>query len=721
MEGQNKSITFDGREIRLTTGLYAPQASGSVMIECGDTSLLVTATKTTKKEPADFLPLICDYEEKLYAAGRIPGGFMRREGRPPERATLIARLIDRPMRPLFPSWMRDEIQIVASCLSLDERVPADVLAVTGASLATLLGEIPFYGPMAAVRVGLIGDDFILNPSYREIEKGDLDIVVAGSPDGIVMIEAGANQLSEQDTIEAIDFGYEAVTELIKSQEELLEDLGIKQIKPLNPKEDKTLLDYLEKNCTKPIDLILKKYDQSKDERDEALDQIKSEIQEKIDGLKDDNQLKVVTSENDKLIHSDFKKLTKKLMRAQIINEGKRVDGRDLDEVRKIYASAGILPKRVHGSALFQRGLTQVLSTTTLGTPSDAQEMDDLNPSTEKTYLHHYNFPPYSVGETRPMRTPGRREIGHGALAERAIIPVLPGKETFPYVLRVVSEVLSSNGSTSMGSVCGSTLSLLDAGVPLKAPVSGTAMGLIKEGKEIRILTDIQGIEDFLGDMDFKVAGTEKGITALQMDMKITGLPVNIISDAIKKARPARIHILDKMKEAIEKPQESLSPHAPRLLSFRIDPELIGTVIGPGGRTIKGITERTNTKIDIEDGGIVTIASHDGAAAEEAQKIIEGLTRKVHEGEIFSGVVTRIIPIGAFVEILPGKEGMVHISQLSEARVDRVEDVVRQGDEVTVRVREIDSRGRINLTLRGVSQNGGMSYPEPTPTPVAPLN
>ena len=721
MEGQNKSITFDGREIRLTTGLYAPQASGSVMIECGDTSLLVTATKTTKKEPADFLPLICDYEEKLYAAGRIPGGFMRREGRPPERATLIARLIDRPMRPLFPSWMRDEIQIVASCLSLDERVPADVLAVTGASLATLLGEIPFYGPMAAVRVGLIGDDFILNPSYREIEKGDLDIVVAGSPDGIVMIEAGANQLSEQDTIEAIDFGYEAVTELIKSQEELLEDLGIKQIKPLNPKEDKTLLDYLEKNCSKPIDLILKKYDQSKDERDAALDQIKSDIQEKIDGLKDDNQLKVATSENDKLIHSDFKKLTKKLMRAQIIDEGKRVDGRDLDEVRKIYASAGILPKRVHGSALFQRGLTQVLSTTTLGTPSDAQEMDDLNPSTEKTYLHHYNFPPYSVGETRPMRTPGRREIGHGALAERAIIPVLPGKETFPYVLRVVSEVLSSNGSTSMGSVCGSTLSLLDAGVPLKAPVSGTAMGLIKEGKEIRILTDIQGIEDFLGDMDFKVAGTEKGITALQMDMKITGLPVNIISDAIKKARPARILILDKMKEAIEKPQESLSPHAPRLLSFRIDPELIGTVIGPGGRTIKGITERTNTKIDIEDGGIVTIASHDGAAAEEAQKIIEGLTRKVHEGEIFSGVVTRIIPIGAFVEILPGKEGMVHISQLSEARVERVEDVVRQGDEVTVRVREIDSRGRINLTLRGVSQNGGMSYPEPTPTPVAPLN
>jgi len=721
VEGQNKSITFDGREIRLTTGLYAPQANGALMIECGDTSLLITATKTLKKEKSDFLPLICDYEEKLYAAGRIPGGFMRREGRPPERATLISRLIDRPMRPLFPSWMRDEIQIVASCLSLDERVPADVLAVTGASIATLLGEIPFYGPMAAVRVGLLGDDFILNPSYREIEKGDLDIIIAGSPDGIVMIEAGSNQLSEQDTIEAIDFGYEAVTELIKAQETLLNDLGIKRVIPSEPKEDDTILQYLDKNCSKSINQVLTNFSFTKEERDMELDKVKQDVTSKIETLKDNNQVKISSSEDDKLIDSEFKKLTKNLMRAQIINDNKRVDGRGLDEVRKISASAGILPKRVHGSALFQRGLTQVLSTTTLGTPSDAQEMDDLNPSTEKTYIHHYNFPPYSVGETRPMRTPGRREIGHGALAERALIPVLPGKETFPYVLRVVSEVLSSNGSTSMGSVCGSTLSLLDAGVPLKAPVSGTAMGLIKEGKEVRILTDIQGIEDFLGDMDFKVAGTEKGITALQMDMKITGLPVSIVSDAIKKARPARLLILEKMKEAIEKPQESLSPHAPRLLSFRIDPELIGTVIGPGGRTIKGITERTNTKIDIEDGGIVTIASHDGAAAEEAQKIIEGLTRKVHEGEIFSGVVTRIIPIGAFVEILPGKEGMIHISQLSEARVERVEDVVRQGDDVTVRVREIDSRGRINLTLRGVSQNGGFNYPEPTPTPVAPLN
>ena len=721
MQGQTQSISFDGREIRLTTGRYAPQAGGSVMIECGDTSVLVTATRSSGREGIDFLPLICDYEERLYAAGRIPGSFMRREGRPPERATLISRLIDRPMRPLFPSWLRDDLQIVATCMSLDERVPADVLSVTGASMATLLAGIPFYGPMAAVRVGLLGDDFVLNPSYREIERGDLDLVVAGTPEGIVMVEAGANQLPEQDVIEAIDFGYEAVCELIKAQESILKDAGIEQVKPEQPEEDSTLPVYLEKTCTKAIGEVLSQFDQSKADRDSKLDAIRSSTAETIEGLKDSDPVRKLVSANSKALPTSFKALTKKLMRQQIVKDGKRVDGRSLDQVRPISAAAGVLPKRVHGSGLFQRGLTQVLSTATLGTPSDAQEMDDLNPSTEKTYLHHYNFPPYSVGETKPMRSPGRREIGHGALAERAILPVLPAKDTFPYVVRVVSEVLSSNGSTSMGSVCGSTLALMDAGVPLKAPVSGAAMGLIKEGDEVRILTDIQGIEDFLGDMDFKVAGTDKGITALQMDMKITGLAMGTIAEAINQARPARLHILEKMMEAIDTPRDGLSPHAPRLLSFRIDPELIGTVIGPGGRTIKGITERTNTKIDIEDSGIVTIASHDGAAADEAQKIIEGLTRKVNEGEVFSGAITRIIPIGAFVEILPGKEGMIHISQLSEARVEKVEDVVKVGDEVTVRVREIDNRGRINLTLRGVPQNGEEAEPAPAPTPVAPLN
>ena len=721
MQGQTQSISFDGREIRLTTGRYAPQAGGSVMIECGDTSVLVTATRSKGREGIDFLPLICDYEERLYAAGRIPGSFMRREARPPERATLICRLIDRPMRPLFPSWMRDDIQIVATCMSLDERVPADVLSVTGASMATLLAGIPFQGPMAAVRVGLLGDDFVLNPSFREIERGDLDLVVAGTPDGVVMVEAGANQLPEGDVIEAIDFGYEAVCELIKAQESILKDAGIEQVKPEAPSEDTTLPVYLEKACTKSIGDVLSQFDQSKAERDEKLDAIRDQTAETIDGLKDSDPVRQLVSGNGKALPTSFKALTKKLMRQQIVKDGKRVDGRSLDQVRPISAAAGVLPKRVHGSGLFQRGLTQVLSTATLGTPSDAQEMDDLNPNTEKTYLHHYNFPPYSVAETKPMRSPGRREIGHGALAERAILPVLPAKDTFPYVVRVVSEVLSSNGSTSMGSVCGSTLALMDAGVPLKAPVSGAAMGLIKEGKEVRILTDIQGIEDFLGDMDFKVAGTDKGITALQMDMKITGLEIKTIAEAINQARPARLHILEKMLEAIDTPRDGMSPHAPRLLSFRIDPELIGTVIGPGGRTIKGITERTNTKIDIEDSGIVTIASHDGAAADEAQKIIEGLTRKVNEGEVFSGSITRIIPIGAFVEILPGKEGMIHISQLSEARVEKVEDVVKVGDEVTVRVREIDNRGRINLTLRGVPQNGEDIEPEPAPTPVAPLS
>ena len=721
MQGQTQSISFDGREIRLTTGRYAPQAGGSVMIECGDTSVLVTATRSKGREGIDFLPLICDYEERLYAAGRIPGSFMRREGRPPERATLICRLIDRPMRPLFPSWMRDDIQIVATCMSLDERVPADVLSVTGASMATLLAGIPFQGPMAAVRVGLLGDDFVLNPSFREIERGDLDLVVAGTPDGVVMVEAGANQLPEGDVIEAIDFGYEAVCELIKAQQTILKEAGIEQVKPEAPSEDTTLPVYLEKACSKSIGEVLSQFDQSKAERDEKLDAIREKTAETIEGLKESDPVRQLVSGNGKALPNSFKALTKKLMRQQIVKDGKRVDGRTLDQVRPISAAAGVLPKRVHGSGLFQRGLTQVLSTATLGTPSDAQEMDDLNPNTEKTYLHHYNFPPYSVGETKPMRSPGRREIGHGALAERAILPVLPAKDTFPYVVRVVSEVLSSNGSTSMGSVCGSTLALMDAGVPLKAPVSGAAMGLIKEGKEVRILTDIQGIEDFLGDMDFKVAGTDKGITALQMDMKITGLAINTVAEAINQARPARLHILEKMLEAIDTPRDGMSPHAPRLLSFRIDPELIGTVIGPGGRTIKGITERTNTKIDIEDSGIVTIASHDGAAADEAQKIIEGLTRKVNEGEVFSGSITRIIPIGAFVEILPGKEGMIHISQLSEARVEKVEDVVKVGDEVTVRVREIDNRGRINLTLRGVPQNGEDTEPEPAPTPVAPLS
>ena len=692
-----KSISIDGRDIELRLNFLAPQAGGSVLIRSEGTAVLVTATRSGGREGIDFLPLLVDYEERLYAAGRIPGGFLRREGRPPEKATLTSRLIDRPMRPLFPQWLRDDIQIVATTVSMDERVPPDVLAVTGASLATLLAQIPFGGPMAAVRVGLLGDDFIINPTYEEVEKGDLDLVVAGSPDGVIMVEAGANQLPEQDVIEAIDFGYEVVRDLIKAQLDIIKELGIEPVTAEPPVVDPALEEFVRDRATADVKQVLAQFESSKAERDAALDEIKAKISDQIAELSETDPVQVAVAESPKALGKVFKGVTKTLMRKQIVEDGVRVDGRKLDQVRPIRCSTHILPDRVHGSAVFQRGLTQVMSIVTLGTPGDAQDMDDLHPDDTKRYLHHYNFPPYSVGETRPMRSPGRREIGHGALAERAILPVLPPQEEFPYVVRVVSEVLSSNGSTSMGSVCGSTLSLMDAGVPLAKPVSGTAMGLIKEGDEVRILTDIQGIEDFLGDMDFKVAGTETGITALQMDMKITGLPMSVIADAITQAKPARMHILEKMLAALPEPREEMSPYAPRLLTLTIDPDLIGMVIGPGGKTIKGITEQTGAKVDIEDSGLVTISSINGDNAKKARSIIEGMTRKLSAGDVYVGRVTRIIPIGAFVEVLPGKEGMIHISELADYRVGKVEDEVAVGDEVIVKVREIDNKGRVNLT------------------------
>ena len=697
MQEIDKLISFDGRDIRLKVGLFAPQAGGSVLIESGETAVLVTATQSNPRAGIDFLPLLVDYEERLYAAGRIPGGFLRREGRPPERATLVSRLIDRPMRPLFPSWMRDDIQIVATTLSIDHDVPPDVLAATGASIATLLAQIPFYGPMATVRVGLIGDDFIINPTYKEIEDGDLDLIGAGAPDGVIMVEAGANQLPEQDVIEAIDFGYEVVRAIIQAQKDLMAELGIEPVTLPLPEADPTLADFLANKATDGIKDVLKQFELAKPERDEKLDALKAEISEQIAELDEDNPISVAVSENSKAFGNAYKALTKKLMRAQILEESVRVDGRKLDEVRPISCRTQVLPNRVHGTGLFRRGLTQVMSVVTLGTPGDAQMTDDLHPDDEKRYLHHYNFPPYSVGETRPMRSPGRREIGHGALAERALLPVLPPMADFPYVIRVVSEVLSSNGSTSMGSVCGSTLSLMDAGVPLSKPVSGAAMGLIKEGDEVRILTDIQGIEDFLGDMDFKVAGTDTGITALQMDMKITGLPMETIAEAINQAKPARLHILSKMMEAINSPRTELSPYAPRLLTFKINPEMIGMVIGPGGKQIKSITEETGAKVDIADDGTITVSSIDGAAAERAQALIEAITFKPSAGDVYVGKVTRIIPIGAFVEYRPGKEGMIHISQLADYRVNKVEDEVNVGEEVLIKIREIDGRGRVNLT------------------------
>jgi polyribonucleotide nucleotidyltransferase len=701
MEEIIKSISFDGRDIRLKIGLLAPQAGGSVLIESGDTAVLVTATRSSAREGIDFLPLTVDYEERMYAVGRIPGSFQRRESRPPEKAILTGRLIDRPMRPLFPSWLRDDIQIVATTLAMDDKVPPDVLAVTGASIATLLAGIPFNGPMAAVRVGLVGDDFIINPTFREIRDGDLDLVVAGSPDGLIMVEAGANQLPEEDMIEAIDFGMEAVRDLIQAQRDIIQEIGIEMVQEAAPAVDSTLEDFIAQRATQPVKEILGRFEKDKNVRDAALDEVKAAIVTAIGELGEADPVKAAASANAKALGETFKSITKKLMRKQVVEDNVRVDGRKLDEIRPIWCRVGVLPKKVHGSGLFNRGLTQVLSVVTLGTPGDAQELDDLHPDTEKRYLHHYNFPPYSVGETRPMRSPGRREIGHGALAERALLPVLPSRDQFPYVIRVVSECLSSNGSTSMGSVSGSTLSLMDAGVPIAKPVSGAAMGLIKEGDEVRILTDIQGIEDFLGDMDFKVAGTDTGITALQLDMKISGLPIDVIGKAIQQAKPARLHILGKMLEAISEPRTELSPSAPRLMTIRIDPELIGLVIGPGGKTIKGITEQTGCKIDIQDDGTVTISSIEGEGAKRARAIIEGMTRKITEGDVYSGKVTRIIPIGAFVEFLPGKEGMIHISQLADYRVGKVEDEVAVGDRVVVKIREVDNRGRINLTRLGI--------------------
>ncbi len=697
MKEIEKSISFDGRDIRLTIGLLAPQAGGAVLIQSGDTAVFVTATRSQGREGIDFLPLLVDYEERLYAGGKIPGGFLRREGRPPEKVTLTSRLIDRPLRPLIPQWIRDDIQIVATTWSMDPQVPPDVLAVTGASVAVQLAGIPFYGPMAAVRVGLVGDDFIINPTYKEITSGDLDLVVAGSPDGVIMVEAGANQLPEQDIIEAIDFGYEATCDLIQAQREIMAELGIEPVIEKTPEVDKTLETFIQERATAEIKEVLSQH-LDKTARDTRLDEIKATLQGQIVEMPEEDSVRVAATADSKAVGKVFKEVTKHLMRRQIVEDGVRVDGRKLDEVRPVSCRVGILPRRVHGSALFNRGLTQVLSLVTLGTPGDAQDLgDDLHPEDEKRYLHHYNFPPFSVGETRPMRSPGRREIGHGALAERALIPVLPDYAQFPYVIRVVSEILSSNGSTSMGSVCGSTLGLMDAGVPITKPVSGAAMGLIKEGDEVRILTDIQGIEDFLGDMDFKVAGTDTGITALQMDMKISGLSMETIAQAIQQAKPARLHILEKMLGTIDTPREELSPYAPRLLTIKIDPEFIGMVIGPGGKMIKSITEETGAKIDIQDDGTVTVSAIESEKAQRAVTIIQNMTRKLSAGDVYVGNVTRIIPIGAFVEFLPGKEGMVHISQIADYRVGKVEDELAVGDQVVIKVRDIDNKGRINLT------------------------
>jgi len=700
-------VNVTGKDITIQTGKLAKQANGSVTIRCGDTVLLVTAVKSDEpRKDIDFFPLLCDFEERFTSVGRIPGSFNRRENKPPDKSTLTARLMDRPLRPLFPENYYNDVQVVATALSIDQVNPPDVLAMLGASFALSISDIPFNGPIGAVRVGLIHNKFIANPTFEELEKSDLDLIVAGTSDSIMMVEAGANLVTEDVILNALAFAQTIIKQQVESQKQFASQYGLKKVELVPAKADKALVELVEKNAK---DSLLKSMDNVKDKNvhkkfiKEAIEKVVSAIEEQkekskfLTDLKDKSQ-----DEIKKIAKSQVNILEEKLMRKKILEEGVRADGRKCNEIRTITCEVGIL-ERVHGTGLFTRGTTQVLSSCTLGTSGDAQKLDSIDPQTERKYIHHYNFPGYSVGEVKPSRTPGRREIGHGALAERALSPVLPDKEHFPYTIRVVSEVLESNGSTSMASTCGSTLCLMDAGVPIKAPIAGIAMGLIKEGDKFAILTDIQGLEDFLGDMDFKVTGSKKGVSALQMDIKIGGITLEIMKIALEQAKIGRLYILEKMLEAIPKPRTELSKWAPRILTMKVDMSDIGTIIGPGGKMIRRITEETGAKIDIEEDGTVLIASPDNDKAYKAKKWVQGLVEKIQPGAVYSGKVLRTAQIGAFVEILPNKEGMVHISQLQDKRTERVEDVVKVGDIIAVRVREVDERGRISLTMRGITK------------------
>lgn len=702
-----REIELGGKNYRFEFGRVARQANAACMVICEETVVLVTATASkSPRAGIDFFPLIVDVEEKMYAAGKIPGSFFRREGRPSEKAILVARLIDRPLRPCFPEGFRNDVQVIASPLSVDQVNIPDVLALNGASAALSVSDVPFNGPVSAVRIGLVDGKFIINPTYQELEFSQLDIVIAGNRDGILMIEAGAKEVPEETVLEAIEFAREPINKLIEFQEEIARAIG-------KPKMEVTL-DEIDPEISRQVEeLSLEKVREAiriteKSEREQRLEQIEEEMLAALEpGIK--TKGKEVVDEHGNLLgytyepeqekirqaRLAFKKLVKQTLRQMVLDEKRRADGRSPDEIRPISVEVGVLP-RTHGSGLFTRGQTQVLTVCTLGTVSEEQVLDGLDVEETKRYLHHYNFPPFSVGEVSPLRGPRRREIGHGALAERALLPVIPEEAEFPYTIRLVSEVLESNGSTSMASVCGSTLALMDAGVPIKAPVAGIAMGLIAEGDRYEVLTDILGMEDALGDMDFKVAGTEKGITALQLDNKIGGLKNEVLRDALQRARKARLYILEKMTAVIPRPRKELSPYAPRVLVMTIPTDRIRDVIGPGGKTIHSIIEETGVAIDIRQEGTVYIFSRDEIGAEKAREIIENLTREVKVGEQYLGTVTRIANFGAFVEILPGKEGLVHISKLAPYRVGNVEDIVKVGDKVLVQVVEIDSLGRINL-------------------------
>lgn len=687
-------MDLGGRPLIMEIGKVAKQANGAVWVRYGDTVVLVTATLAKEpREGIDFFPLLVDYEERLYAVGKIPGGFIKREGRPSEKAILSARLIDRPIRPLFPEGFRNDVQVVATVLSVDQDCAPDITAMNGASVALSISDIPFAGPSGGVIVGRVNGEFVINPTVQQSEKSEMHLVVAGTKDAVLMVEAGAQEVPEEIMLDAIEFGHTAIKEIIKFQEKIIEAVGkeklVVPVYKIEPEIEEAVRSYL----LDKIDNAVRNPD--KLARQEAVDQLEKETVE---------HFAETYPEQEKAVKEVFAKVLKETVRRMIINEGSRPDGRALDEIRPITCEVGVLP-RTHGSGLFTRGQTQVLTVATLGAVSDEQILDGLGIEESKRYMHHYNFPPYSVGETRPMRGPGRREIGHGALAERALVPVLPSEDKFPYTIRLVSEVLESNGSTSQASVCGSTLALMDAGVPISAPVAGIAMGLIMDGDKFAILSDIQGIEDALGDMDFKVAGTAKGITALQLDIKVKGISQEVLRHALAQAREGRLFILNKMLEVIPEPRKELSPYAPRIITMTIDPEKIRDVIGPSGKTIRKIIEETGVQIDIEDDGRVFIAAADAESGKKAVHIIECLTQDVEVGKIYMGKVVRLMDFGAFVEIipgalgLPGKEGLVHISQLDERRVSRVKDVLKEGDEIIVKVIEIDKQGRVNLSRK----------------------
>lgn len=687
-----KKFSYDlaGRKLEVSIGKVAEQASGACLVRYGDTVVLTTATASKEpREGIDFFPLTVEYVEKSYAAGKIPGGFIKREGRPTENATLTSRLIDRPIRPLFPEGYKNDVQIISTVLSTDMDNSPEIVAMNGASIALSISSIPFMGPIGSVVVGYIDGEYVINPNSEERKKSEMELTMSGTENAIMMIEAEAGILPEEVVLKAILTGHEEIKRICKFINEISKEVEVVKSELVLKEVNSELFDKINEFGREKISHAMKNKD--KMARVELTSNAKKAIHEKFD-IEYEDDIKVIEEYNEAIISEVF--------RDQIINDKERPDGRKFDEIREIWSEVGVLP-RTHGSGLFTRGQTQVLSVLTLGSMSEEQTLDGLTEDVNKRYMHHYNFPPFSVGDTRPLRSPGRREIGHGALAERALLPVLPSVEEFPYAIRVVSEVLSSNGSSSQASVCGSTLALMDGGVPIKDAVAGIAMGLIKEGDTVEILTDIQGLEDHLGDMDFKVAGTKDGITAIQMDIKIDGIDENVLRQALERAKVARLHILDKMKEVISEPRAELSKYAPKIYTLTIDPEKIGEVIGSGGKTINKIIEETGVKIDIEDDGKIFIISEEKENADKAIETISAIVKEIEVGEIYKGKVVRITNFGAFIELLKGKEGMVHISKLAHERVEKVEDVLKVGDLVDVKVIEVDKMGRVNLSRKAL--------------------